>query len=379
MPKIERKFSFMIHPLELDDLVKGFRGIKAKIGSYIIPAVYAKFPKIYERFIFPHIDKICKTKIFEITGIETLEGSIEGFFVAIPYTSDQIKNNRGDKEKISEILKSIEYAGQFAQENGAFNIGLGAYTSVITQGGKLLEGKLKIPLTTGNSFTAYSAIEAACLVAKKRGIDVEKSRGGVIGALGAVGSLCSCLIAKNVSSLIIVGKNKNSIRKLEELKEYIKQYSGIDAEISIEAEKAVKDCDIVISATSNVDPVINDYTCLKKNSVVADIARPEDISYKVIERRKDVFVLDAGLIEIPGSPKYKLDLGFPKGRNLACFSETVLNAAQGINENWYDSSVTLEDRLKRIEIDKQAMKKYGFRVATDYIRRDHKPVRLNNI
>jgi len=48
-----------------------------------------------------------------------------------------------------------------AVERGAKIVGLGAYTSVVTMGGRQLLPYTPVALTTGNSYTVVSGVEAA--------------------------------------------------------------------------------------------------------------------------------------------------------------------------------------------------------------------------
>ena len=86
------------------------------------------------------------------TRIESNTGETAyGDFICLPRTADEFLAMDRD-QAIAEIRQAIE----LAKERGARLVGLGAYTSVVTMGGRSLVPYVDVALTTGNSYTVVS-------------------------------------------------------------------------------------------------------------------------------------------------------------------------------------------------------------------------------
>jgi fatty aldehyde-generating acyl-ACP reductase len=57
---------------------------------------------------------------------------------------------------------------------------------------------------------------------------------------------------------------------------------------------------------------------------VCDVARPRDVSAQVAAFRKDVLVIDGGVVDVPGEVNFNFDFGFPPGKACACMAETMV-------------------------------------------------------
>src|SRR5690606_31017641 len=93
---------------------------------------------------------------------------------------------------------------------------------------------------------------------------------------------------------------------------------------SIDVEKELGGCQVVISATSAGKSFIDaDWLC--SGAVVCDVSRPLDFMNIVANKRKGVFVFEGGILSYPQSLKFRTEdvLGFPPGINLACLGEPV--------------------------------------------------------
>ena len=88
---------------------------------------------------------------------------------------------------------------QDAAERGAQIVGLGAFTKVVGDAGVTVAQRAPIPVTTGNSLTIAATLETAKLTASRMGwADLARGKAMVVGATGAIGSVCSRLLAAAV-------------------------------------------------------------------------------------------------------------------------------------------------------------------------------------
>jgi acetylornithine/succinyldiaminopimelate/putrescine aminotransferase/predicted amino acid dehydrogenase len=84
-------------------------------------------------------------------------------------------------------------------------IGLGGYTSIITEGGRTLPD-CGVPITTGNTYTVGLILEAIECAARKKDIDLASCTVAVVGACGDIGLVLSQRLAPKSGKLILVGR-----------------------------------------------------------------------------------------------------------------------------------------------------------------------------
>ena len=56
---------------------------------------------------------------------------------------------------------------------------------------------------------------------------------------------------------------------------------------------------------------------LKAGAIVCDVARPRNVSREVASKRKDVLVIEGGVIKVPGNVDFHFDFGFPPQTSFA--------------------------------------------------------------
>jgi len=78
--------------------------------------------------------------------------------------------------------------------------------------------------------------------------------------------------------------------------------------ISLELEKGLEAADLIISA-SNAPGYLIGPKSLKPGAVVCDVARPADVHPSVLQQRKDVLVLEGGLVQFPDEIAFGLTWG----------------------------------------------------------------------
>ncbi len=328
-------FAFMIHPMDESDVVK-----KYPVAKFVPAFLIAQVLKYAPPF-----------KASDITGVASRHNHVTGWFVACPLTARQMT-------RLPEplVIKKIIQAGKAAEKLGARILGLGAFTSVVGDAGITVARNLKIPVTTGNSYTVATAIEGTRMAAKMMGYNLDQARVVIIGATGSIGTVCTEILAREVKNLTLVGKDK---RKLDRLANRILYDTGLITKISLDIKQSIKNADIIIAVTNSTEILINPED-LRPGAVVCDVSRPRNVSRRVAELRNDVLVIEGGLVEVPGDVNFNLDFGFPPGTAYACMAETMILALERKYESF---SLGRELKIKQVlEIEKLA-KKHGFKVA----------------
>ena len=317
-PKRVNRFAFVIHPLSKEFLKKdksvemlanftppAFLDAVEKVIAYAPPWVYSRV-----------------TGIKSPTGVEA-----EGWLLTVGGTPKQMLAH--DPEfTYSRLLQ----AARMAKRMGAQIMGLGAFTKVVGDAGVTVAKKANIPITTGNSYSASGALWAAADAVRRMGlIKIEKgqrinAKTMVLGATGAIGSVCCRLLAKAFGEVYLVGRNT---AKLLAMKESIhREDPDVRLTVTTRPNKYLADMDVIVTATSGAGKKVLDITKVKPGCIITDVARPLDLSPEDVAKRPDVLVIESGEIELPGNPELK-NIGLPDKVVYACLAETVVLTLEG--------------------------------------------------
>jgi len=341
-----QKFAFIIHPIDARRDV----GRKYPLARYM-PV----------RLIEWYIQRKNPMVVAEINGIRSRTGvEARGWFIGCPLTPRQMLTLPA--EFVSEKL---ERCGNIAKSLGAGILGLGAFTSIVGDGGISLAKRLPgLAVTTGNSYTVATALEGAKQGAEMMGHTLSESRVAVVGANGAIGATCAEVMAREAGELSLIGRDEG---RLKALAERLSQSGGAPILTCTDVAAGLRNADIVITVTSAIDAVIHP-SDIKRGAVVCDVARPRDVSVRVAKERNDVLVIEGGVVAVPGEmrvpladkPSQEFNFGFPPGTAYACMAETMTLAL----ENRYES-FTLGKEVSVAQVDEISTlaEKHGFHLA----------------
>ncbi|MDN5362145.1 MAG: hypothetical protein PWP70_1192 [Moorella sp. (in: firmicutes)] len=329
------KFAFMIHPLDISDVTRKF-----PVARHLPPALVEHAV----RYLPP-------IKTSHITGVRSPYAATEGWFVACPLTTRQMVTLPEDL-----VLKKLIRTGKMAEKMGAEILGLGAMTSVVGDAGITIARNLNIAVTTGNSYTVATALEATEKAAAMMDIDLTRAEVAIMGATGSIGAVCARILARCCRHLTLIARNEV---KLARLAQKIKEETGLAVAVTAHFREALRRADVILTVTSAVDTVIEPED-LKPGAVVCDVARPRDVSRRVAEVRDDVLVIDGGVVQVPGEVDFHFNFGYPPGLSYACMAETMILALEGRIENF---TLGRELTVEQIDTINRLAAKHGFRVA----------------
>lgn len=330
------RFAFVIHPLQVEDFAR-----KYSFTRFLPP-----------RWVERLFQRVPPLLVSHITGIRSTQGpEAEGWFIGLPMTP------RGMLEADPEfVYRRLVRCAEMAHRLGARILGLGAFTKIVGDRGVTVASRSPIPVTTGNSYTAATAVEGALAAAQRLDITPSQARAAVVGATGAIGAACARLLARHVAHLSLVARGRE---RLERLAEQIREESRCPVQATDRVQEAVREADLVLTVTS-ATTVLVEPEDLKPGAVVCDVARPRNVSREVYARRDDVLVLDGGVIQIPGEVNFGFDFGFPPGTSEACMAETMILALEGRYESY---TLGGEVSLERVEEIARLARKHGFQLA----------------
>ena len=331
-------FAFIIHPIDPKrDVSRKFPLLGHVLSERQIDFFSTFFPPVY---------------ISEIEGIrsEATGKEIKGWFIACPYTPRRML-----ELPEQTVYRKVIQTGRLAEKLGAKILGLGAFTSVVGDAGITIANALDVPVTTGDSYTVTVAVDALREAARVMDIPFQATTAAVVGATGAIGQVCSELLADDVERLYLIGRRQDA---LEELGDRLKVQARAELIVSTKMN-VLADAQLILTVTSSIHDVIRPEH-LQPGSVVCDVARPRDVSAMVAAARDDILVIDGGMVDVPGPVDFHFNFGFPPGKAYACMAETFALALEGRFEDYTLGKHLTRERVE--EIDTIA-KKHGFHLS----------------
>jgi predicted amino acid dehydrogenase len=313
-----RRFAFVIHPLSQEFIRKGLP----------IPKSAPKFVMNQVETLAAHMPPMVYCKMENIVSPSGAEA--EGWLITVGGTPKEMLA-RSPEFTYRRLLA----ASEIAEKLGAQIMGLGAFTKVVGDAGVTVARRSRLPITTGNSYSASGALWAAADAMRRMGLVQLSTKNGerlnaktmVIGASGSIGSVSARLLAMAFDEVVIAGRD---LKKLEELKRSI-LHDTPDAKVvcSIEYDDLLADMDMIVTSTSGAGKKILDITKVKPGCVITDVARPLDLPPEEVAKRPDVLVIESGEIELPTRVKGLKSIGLPPNVIYACLAETIVLALEG--------------------------------------------------
>ncbi|MGD8998137.1 MAG: shikimate dehydrogenase [Anaerolineae bacterium] len=344
-------FASLIHPLNTkEDVARRYPILARALPTPLIRLVARVWPPL----VLSHVTGLRSPG----TGRE-----IEGWLVACPLTAQQML-----RLPPQVVYDKVVKAGRLAQRQGARIVGVGGFSAIVGDGGVTVAQRLTMPVTTGNSLTVASAI-AALEQAVKGGhcrgramgpsdadLAMERATAAVVGASGSIGLGCAEMLAPLVERLILVGRREIHLSRARAHVEA----AGASGRVRVSTRlEDVREADLVLSATSATEPLIHPHH-LKENAIVCDMALPSDVSPAVRRERKDVVLIDGGIVEVPGLVTFGFDFGLPAGQAYACMAEVMVLALEGRYESFSLGQSVETEKVREIA---RLARKHGFRLA----------------
>ena len=318
------RFAFVIHPLS-QEYFKKVKPIEmlSRISPPVLMDAVEKVMAYAPPFVYSRI-----TGIRSPSGVEA-----EGWLISVGGTPKEIMSHSPEF-----TYKRLLDAADMARRLGAQIMGLGAFTKVVGDAGVTVAKRAPLPITTGNSYSASGALWAAHdamlrigLVPKPNGDARVKFKAMVVGATGAIGSVCARLLVKAAEEVYLVSPETAKLLALKE--SILKETPDAKMFLSSRADTDIADMDMIVTATSGAGKKVLDIMKVKPGCVITDVARPLDLPPEEVARRPDVLVIESGEIELPGDVEMK-NIGLPKNVAYACLAETIVLALEGRFENF---------------------------------------------
>jgi acetylornithine/succinyldiaminopimelate/putrescine aminotransferase/predicted amino acid dehydrogenase len=348
---------------------------------------------------------------------------VENNMIAVPYLShhlaDAMNNDRRSPDRstrlaMKEIRDKIQDAVTVARDIGGRQVpmsmvGLGAYTSIVTDNGKSLNDD-EVPLTTGNAFTSALMFMGILKAAEITGIDLSKARAAVVGGAGNIGVVLASLLCGTMKHVAIVGRPEGGTARLEaarlqcladlleeireeeaaglgrdgtkigglkkeiydsfidrgpapagpgDLDARIRAFRGVDSNpfISVHTRLDIlKECQVVAIATNSPNRNLITPRNTRKGSIICCASIPSNLSETFARHMDEYFVFDGGFARLPSGSSVEF-VGMPgNGLAFGCLSETLLLALDGRNHSFAKGPLTISQVKETIGL----AERFGF-------------------
>lgn len=333
-------FAFIIHPIDPKRDVSRKYPALGKLPAWLIDFLSLFFPPVY---------------ISEISGVQSVANGrfLKGWFLACPLTPRRMMSLPPQV-----VYRKIIQTGRLAERLGARILGLGAFTSVVGDGGITIARQLAIPVTTGDSYTVSTAVHAIQHAAKLLDIALPTATLAIVGATGAIGAVCADMLAGKTETMLLIGRRQD---KLQQVADRVRTGGTADVRISDDIHH-LSQAHLIITVTSAIEAIIQPEH-LRRGAIICDVSRPRDVSRQVATQRPDVLVIEGGMVEVPGPVNFGFNFGFPPKMAYACMAETMALALEQKYESFtLGKDIKLSQAITIDTIaDKHGFKLGGFR------------------
>ncbi|MBI4575653.1 MAG: hypothetical protein HY722_05250, partial [Planctomycetes bacterium] len=387
-----RRVGFLAHFLEAGDL-----------GRFD-PALADWGPEEAERFI-RRTGSLLEPFVVDRSAFRSATGdSVELVVIGCAFTARQVMEGFRRGETASHV-EQVERGVRLARGLGCTVVGLGGYTSIVTDAGRLLVED-QVALTTGNSLTVALAAEGLLQTARGRGLEPGRCRLGVVGATGNIGAVLAQCLMDEVGEVVLVGR-PGSASRLEAAAEEVcleawrrlaqghdrglaarlaatgtvtalraqaaapgpvgrAIWEGLRAELG-EATPVrcatdmgeLRGCELVASASNAAEPVVRPEHLGEGTVVVCDVAVPRDVDPRVTVERPRATVIAGGIARAPLAQEVALrGMALAPGLVYGCMAETLLLGLTGITGHYSYGRLTTTQVRTMAELARI----HGFRV-----------------
>jgi acetylornithine/succinyldiaminopimelate/putrescine aminotransferase/predicted amino acid dehydrogenase len=377
-----RKVGFLVHFMVPEDLAAWEPRLRV-------------FTETGQRTFLNRMRGLLAPFVFDRAELRSSTGAmVDLVIIAVPFTAQQALDSlRSGSSWATDFVKA---AFDLARTEACGVLGLGGYTSIVTDNGRDLTDD-EIVLTSGNSLTAAAALEALWLSAARLRIDTSRARLGILGAAGNIGAALAELAAERVKELVLVGR-QGAARLLEPVVDAIyaaefrrlaagvasdgiaaaiartatverlltdpsgewseigqiirlglKEELGAAAPIQLSHDVgSLRSCQLILSATNAPRPVVRPAHVPDGPVVVCDVAVPRDVDHSVVAERPEAVVLRGGIVRAPlGQQFHFAGARLQEGELYACLAEAALLGFVGCDRHYSRGPLTAS-RIREI-------------------------------
>lgn len=306
------RFGFVVHPLVAPQrMLMGVRTLTPALlwGEGTTTPRVARFPRV----------------------VSATGASVDGDVRAVGMLPASMLVNQ------EQAVERIAAAADRLAADGAGIVGLGALCAVVGSRGEEVARRVKVPVTTGVSYTAFAAGRTLERVALALGETLAGSSVAVAGLPGALAVAVAELAARHPVRLVLLD---GPVKAREKLAARLTAQYGVAVELAADPAEAARAADFLVGASSTGGAL--DPAWLRAGSVVVDVAEPRDLPRRV-GLAPDRLVVDGENVSMPEAGReafglltgiYNWVVGQRLGTIYACFAEPIVLALEGKTESF---------------------------------------------
>lgn len=328
--------AFIVHPRDYGDVVSNVPFLKV-FPRWVVMK--------YFRYVWPFT-------VSSIRGVTSLKTGVElpGWVIGVPLFAHEMMEDR------DHARRKIQRGVQLAKHRGARVVGLGAMTGSMTEGGAGMTTKDGFTVTAGRAYTSYVVKSYVDDVVEKFNLAKQDLVIAIVGAAGGVGTAVSNLVLREPYKEIILIDLE---RKLEYVQEFLKNHPNQHNVRVTHQISEVRNANVVITVTNAPEAVVGNDDIMP-GTIIVDDAQPSDISKEIIDSRKDILVIEAGVLR--GHEKIRIGTNFRLANPhelYCCLGEVIAIAAGDWQGQYEPRNITPE----HIAIIAGIAKQLGFSLA----------------
>ena len=305
--------AFMLHPFTVDDLFqqKSQAWLEWLDGRGWLPE------RLFRRLLL-HVRPFHAATL---TGITLADGrKMRVVLIGGPMLPDQIRSH-------PEVATRMAVQGaRFARELGAEAFGLGAFWSTVGDKGQEVQNEVpEIAITNGGAYTAATVRAAVPGLLERfaaEGGSLRRATAAVVGANGVVAFGVARMIAGEVGTLVLIGRDLERVARSAETLRRKHPACEIIATTDI---GMLATADLVFTATSDPEAVVGPGD-VRPGAWIFDLGRPADVD-PAVRDVPGVHLIPGGVVRPPGHIACDIDIRFGEGLIPACLAETMIMTA----------------------------------------------------
>lgn len=230
-----------------------------------------------------------------------------------------------------QMTRRVVDAVSALHAQGAELVGLGGFTAIVGRRGEQTREETGVPVTTGNSLTAYAAYRNVLDAMEALSISPAGTRVALIGFPGSITLAIARLLLQQDCQLVLVHREGRASAQDSSL---LPGASTGQLIFTDNLSAVYHNTQFFVGASSSGNLI--DAARLLPGSVVIDAALPKDVIPSSLLSRPDVLVVDGGLV----SGNHKVKLGSlwaglsPRCQINGCLAETLILALENRAENF---------------------------------------------
>lgn len=272
--------------------------------------------------------------------IVSAQGAVcEGILHYMPLTAEEMLSQpRAIAQRVVDAVESLK-------DQGAQVVGLGGFTAIVGNRGLQTLERTGIPVTTGNSLTAYAAYRNVLESMDRLGVEPADTEVAVVGYPGSIALVIAKLLAGHGCRLCLV--HRGSEAQGRQGLAYLPEPMHAQVRLSNDIEHCYEHVQFYVAATST-GGLIDPYR-LRPGAVVVDAALPRDVKpYR--KDRNDILIIDGGLVSASSALRFGAEsMGLaPKKFLNGCLAETLILGLEGRAEAFSIGRELPEDKVLEI-------------------------------